>query len=146
MVCLGNICRSPLAQGIAEKIAADNGLEWEIDSAGTSSWHSGEAPDPRSVEVAKQNGIDISTQRGRQVSPSDLEEYDLILAMDSSNYNDLINLAGGNDAYKDKIRLIMNFVYPGENRAVPDPYFDGGFPKVYSLLHEAIDKMSNEYS
>lgn len=137
MVCLGNICRSPLAQGIMEAKVAEQGLDWKIDSAGTSGWHVGESPDSRSVHVAQQHGIDITSQRGRQFSPYDLGEYDMIYAMDASNYNDILKLANAEEE-KDKVKLILNEVYPGENRAVPDPYWDdNGFEKVYQMLDKA---------
>lgn len=93
MVCLGNICRSPLAQGILERKVAAQGLDWEIDSAGTGSWHIGEQPDPRSVYTAGQHGLDISAQRARQFGRQDLKDFDLILAMDQSNYRDILRLA-----------------------------------------------------
>ena len=137
LVCLGNICRSPLAQGILESKANDKELNWEIDSCGTGSWHIGEPPDKRSVAVAKKNGIDISKQCARQFSKSDIETFDVILAMDTSNYNNIIHHANGNT--KDKVHMIMNFQYPGENRTVPDPYYDGGFDYVYEVLDRACN-------
>ncbi len=138
MVCLGNICRSPLAQGIAEKIALENGLDWQVDSAGTSSWHIGEKPDSRSIKTAKQYGIDISYQRARQLIKSDLDDFDLILTMDSSNYNDVLFLSS-NKNQENKVELILNYLHPGQNRAVPDPYYDGSFDRVYRLLNEALE-------
>lgn len=143
MVCLGNICRSPLAQGIAERIAKEKNLQWEVDSAGTSAWHLGEAPDHRSIQIAKTKGIDISDQCARQIGPDDIKKYDLILAMDSENYNNIKQLIRDEEDEK-KLRLIMDYVYPGRNMAVPDPYFDGNFERVYELLYKALDKISEE--
>lgn len=93
MVCLGNICRSPLAHGILEHLAKENGLDWEIDSAGTGSWHIGHKPDRRSIAVAKSYGVDISSQRARQFEINDFDRYDFIFVMDENNYKDVIALA-----------------------------------------------------
>ncbi len=137
MVCLGNICRSPLAHGILESKLPKG---WSVDSAGTSGWHNGERPDTRSILEARNNGIDIDHQRSRKVTVDDFEKFDILFAMDSSNYSNLVQLAP--DAKStEKIRLIMNEVYPGENRQVPDPYTGGqsGFSQVYSMLEDAID-------
>ena len=138
MVCLGNICRSPLAQGILEYKLKKHGIDWEVDSAGTSSWHVGELPDQRSIEKAMEYDIDITDQRARQITREDLATFDLILAMDSSNLQKIKSLSSDN-GYHDKIKLVLNYVYPERNMAVPDPYFDGGFQKVYDLLDEAMD-------
>lgn len=142
MVCLGNICRSPLAHGIMEAKIEKEGLHWEVDSAGTSSFHSGSAPDPRSVEEAAKHDLDISNQQSRQIVHADLQYYDLILAMDTSNYNNVRNLAS-DKLELDKIKLILNYVTPGHNRSVPDPYYEGGFSKVYDMLEEAIDRITD---
>jgi len=144
MVCLGNICRSPLAEGILKKQAQEKGLDWEIDSAGTSGWHVGELPDRRSIATAKQYGIDIMDQRSRQFQKTDLEAFDLILAMDTSNYNDILRLAGPNQVAK--VKMILNYAYPKENRSVPDPYYNDGFEGVYQLLDLACGKIIEEYS
>ncbi|MBT8189200.1 MAG: low molecular weight phosphotyrosine protein phosphatase [Saprospiraceae bacterium] len=141
MVCLGNICRSPLAQGIAEDYSKRNGLGWEVDSAGTSSWHIDELPDRRSIETARKRGIDITDQRARQIKSRDLENFDLILAMDSSNYQDIISLTE-NEHLKLKVKLILNYLDPGRNASVPDPYFDGGFDHVFNLIESAIARMA----
>jgi len=100
MVCLGNICRSPLAQGIFEDIALKNNIPCEVASAGTSSFHAGEKPDPRSIAVASENGIDISDQRSQELTAKDLDYYDVIFVMDKSNYRDAIALASTNNASK----------------------------------------------
>ncbi len=144
MVCLGNICRSPLAEGILKEKVLQHGLNWSIDSAGTSGWHVGDSPDHRSIKVARNHGIDISSQRGRQLKAKDLEEFDLILAMDSSNYNDITRLAS-NKEERQKVRLILNYAYPGSNRSVPDPYWDdSGFEGVFQMLDHACDRMIEE--
>ena len=145
MVCLGNICRSPLAQGILEYKVNQRRLNWNIDSAGTSSWHIGEAPDKRSTSTAKLHGINISRQRARQFTASDFSHFDLILAMDSSNYQDIISLSEENEE-RMKIKLIMNFVWPEQNMAVPDPYWDGNFERVFQLLDKACDKILEVHS
>lgn len=137
MVCLGNICRSPLAQGILEEKIRSNKLDWEVDSCGIGSWHIGENPDPRSIEVAAQHHIDISNQKARQFNKSDLDQFDFILTMDTENYNYLRRHA--DDDNISKIRLIMNFQYPGENRIVPDPYFNGSFDKVFQILDDVCE-------
>ena len=137
MVCLGNICRSPLAEGLLRsKLPARFG----VDSAGTGNWHVGHAPDKRSIEIAKLNQLDISAQRGRQFSISDFDDYDYIYAMDTSNYRDLIALAP-NETAKSKVRLILNELFPNENMDVPDPYFGmhNGFEQVYAMLNKCCD-------
>lgn len=144
MVCLGNICRSPLAQGIMEMYLEEKGLDWKVDSAGTGSWHIGEKPDRRSIQIAQKHDIDISLQRGRQFTMADFDHFDLILVMDASNYNDVVRLAP-NDSAKEKVQLILNYAFPNSNRAVPDPYFDNGFEEVYGLLNLAIDNIVNLY-
>ena len=142
MVCLGNICRSPLAHGLLQKKVEERNLDWTIDSAGTGSYHIGELPDQRSIDIAKQNNLDITYQRARQFKRSDFKEFDLIFAMDSSNYNDILSMAE-TEAEKEKVYLILNESQPGENRAVPDPYYGGdeGFKNVYNMLNKATDSL-----
>ena len=140
MVCLGNICRSPLAEGILKsKVDPDQVF---VDSAGTGDWHIGQLPDPRSVKIAKEHGLDITDQRGRQFSRADFADYDLIYAMDNSNYKDILSLAG-NEEDKNKVQLILNEVFPGDDLDVPDPYTGGesGFKRVYDMLDQATDKI-----
>lgn len=145
MVCLGNICRSPLAEGILRAKAKEAGLDWTIDSAGTSGWHSGELPDKRSINTAKKHGIDITDQRSRKVRSIDYEQFDIIYCMDTQNYYDIISLAQIHEM--DKIRLIMNEVYPDENINVPDPYWDeNGFEDVYTMLNQACEKIIEKYT
>lgn len=139
MVCLGNICRSPLAEGILKEKAKKAGLNWEIDSAGTSGYHDGEAPDPRSITTAQQHGIDISQQRSRQLRISDLDDFDWVYVMDSSNYNNVLSICE-TDEQRNKVVLIMNMTTPKHNIAVPDPYWDdNGFEQVYQMLDRACD-------
>ena len=141
MVCLGNICRSPLAEGILKsKVDAS---KIEVSSAGTGGWHVGELPDPRSIEVAQQHNLDITDQRGKQFSTYDFELYDHIFVMDNSNYRDVVKLAT-NASEKEKVQLILNETFPGEKRDVPDPYYGGdqGFENVYQMLDAACEKIA----
>ena len=140
MVCLGNICRSPLAQGILEKKSIN--LNIEIDSAGTASYHIGKKPDIRSIEIAKKNNIDITNQRARQFSTEDFKKFDIIYAMDKNNYNHLYSLATTNEDRK-KIKLILNEIDHKNNLSVPDPYYgeNDGFKIVYTLLNDACDQI-----
>ena len=138
MVCLGNICRSPLAEGIlASKLPKD---KFTVDSAGTGSWHIGHAPDERSIAVAKKNKLDISKQKGRQFTPSDFDFFDYIYVMDNSNYSDVMELSK-NQEQKNKVQLILNELFPNENVDVPDPYYGvpNGFDAVYKMLDEVCD-------
>lgn len=143
MVCLGNICRSPLAEGILQsKLPADKFI---VDSAGTGDWHVGQGPDKRSVLTAKNRGLDISCQKARQLKPADFEEFDHIYVMDASNYRDVTKLAPDAQA-KDKVKLMMDELYPGKNMDVPDPYWSeqDGFDKVYDMLDEACTIVANK--
>ncbi|HSD14338.1 MAG TPA: low molecular weight protein-tyrosine-phosphatase [Flavobacterium sp.] len=138
MVCLGNICRSPLAEGILQsKLPKELFL---VDSAGTGSWHVGQEPDKRSILIAKNKGLDITHQRGRQINKSDFDTFDYIYVMDISNYRDVIALAPNAEA-KSKVVMILDELFPGENVDVPDPYYGGqsGFEHVYMLLNEACE-------
>lgn len=140
MVCLGNICRSPLAEGILESKV--NSEKIHVESAGTGDWHIGQLPDERSVKVAEEHGIDITDQRGRQFNISDFDQFDLIYVMDNSNYNDVLSLARTEEDAK-KVHLILNEVFPNDNLDVPDPYMGGesGFKRVYDMLDQATDKI-----
>lgn len=145
MVCLGNICRSPLAEGIMKEKVRRRNLGWEVDSAGTGYWHTGEGPDPRSVAIAQRKGIDIRSQRARQIRPKDLEEFDLIFAMDTQNYRDIRLLAAGAEQ-EQKIHLILDLVHPGQARSVPDPYYDDdGFEGVFRMLEEACEQIATRW-
>ncbi|WP_338645907.1 low molecular weight protein-tyrosine-phosphatase [Flavobacterium sp. KS-LB2] len=138
MVCLGNICRSPLAEGILASKLPKN--KFKVDSAGTGSWHVGHKPDDRSIAVAKKNKINIADQKGRQFSKSDFNAFDYIYVMDNSNYNDVIELAE-NQEQKQKVKLILDELFPNEKVDVPDPYFglSNGFEIVYTMLDEVCD-------
>jgi protein-tyrosine phosphatase len=144
MVCLGNICRSPLAHGILQSHIDALNLDWEVDSAGTSAWHVGRQPDHRSIAIARDHGIDISNQRARQFTSVDLEYYDVIYVMDSSNYQSVRQLDHTN-RYANKIKLLLNNVYPEENRAVPDPYYDNNFQEVFLMVEQAVNKLLEQY-
>lgn len=142
MVCLGNICRSPLAEGIMRsKLSKD----FIVDSAGTGGWHAGELPDKRSISTAKNRGLDITSQRARQFKISDFDTFDYIYVMDNSNYKDVMALAP-NDEAKSKVKLILNELFPNENVDVPDPYYGGqdGFENVFDMLNEACDVIAGK--
>lgn len=143
MVCLGNICRSPLAEGIlASKLPRDKFI---VDSAGTGSWHVGHSPDKRSVAVAKKNGLCIDNQKGRQFKITDFNEFNYIYVMDNSNYRDVIQLAKTPED-NNKVHLILNELLPDENADVPDPYYGAinGFDNVYQMLDEAAEIISQK--
>jgi protein-tyrosine phosphatase len=137
MVCLGNICRSPLAEGIMRSKLTK---EYYIDSAGTGGWHAGEAPDKRSIQTAQNHGIDISKQRARKFSITDFDTFDVIFVMDQSNYKDVINLAP-NEAAKFKVQLLLD-----NSKEVPDPYYGTleDFEQVYQLLNQACETIARK--
>lgn len=142
MVCLGNICRSPMADGLLRHKVAREGLDVEVDSAGTSAFHIGNAPDSRMRATAKSFGVPIDHLRARQFKVDDFDRFDVIYAMDDSNKANILQLARNeNDAQK--VRLILNEIHPGENLSVPDPYYGGdqGFTDVYMMLDRATDKI-----
>ena len=138
MVCLGNICRSPLAEGILKYKL--NSSQTIVDSAGTAAYHQGEKPDVRSIAIAKKNGIDISKQQARKFLVQDFDEFDYIYVMDNSNYKNVLKLAR-NEVDKSKVKLILNEIFPEDNLDVPDPYYGGdfGFKKVYEMLDNVCD-------
>jgi protein-tyrosine phosphatase len=143
MVCLGNICRSPLAEGLLQsKLPADR---FKVDSAGTGDWHVGKQPDGRSIHVAKKNGLDITGQRCRQFAVSDFDEFDYIYVMDNSNFKDVVALARNEDD-KQKVSMILDPLFPGERVDVPDPYFglENGFDSVYTMLDEACQTIAKD--
>jgi protein-tyrosine phosphatase len=146
MVCLGNICRSPLAHGILEGKVKAAGLDIEVDSAGTNGYHDGELPDSRSVSKANEYDLDITDQRSRQITKNDIQEFDLIYVMDTSNYNNVIAHCNSEEE-KAKVKMIMNEIEPGKNISIPDPYFGGedGFEKVYQMLDLACDKIITQH-
>lgn len=147
MVCLGNICRSPLAEGILQDKAFKAGLQWSIESAGTNSYHTGDAPHQLSQKVAKINGIDISQQRARKFSADDFEVYDKIYALAADVIDEMRSLAK-NKFDGSKVDLLLNELYPGEDRDVPDPYYgaEPGYHKVYDLIDKACDAIIEKYS
>ncbi|CCQ72077.1 low molecular weight protein-tyrosine-phosphatase [Magnetospira sp. QH-2] len=138
-VCLGNICRSPTAEGVFRKMVADAGLSHVIqtDSAGTGSWHVGSPPDRRAAAEAKRRGIDISDLRGRQARRADFERFDYILAMDRTNYEDLRDICP--PGKEDRLHMFLDFAPGHKERDVPDPYYGGGdgFRRVYDLVEAA---------
>lgn len=138
MVCLGNICRSPLAQGIMEAKISKYNLDWSVDSAGTSGWHDGEQPDARAIKTARKHGVRIDNQVSRKIDIRDFEKFDLICTMDASNYNNVRQLTVNPDQ-QNKVALLLNLAYPEKNLQVPDPYYDGRFEEVYQILDEALE-------
>ena len=147
MVCLGNICRSPLAEGILQEKAFKAGLTWSIESAGTNSYCSGDAPHPLSQKVARQNGIDISKQRARRFRAEDIDEYDKIYALAEDVLDDIKRIAG-KKFNSNKVDLLMNELYPGKNMDVPDPWYgpEPGYHEVYSLIDKVCDKIVEKYT
>jgi protein-tyrosine phosphatase len=145
MVCLGNICRSPLAEGILKNKIKQAGLDWHVDSAGIGGWHEGDLPDRRSIAVAQKNNIDLTDQRARKIKASDLDTYDWILAMDKENYKDILSHAK-TEKHRSKVALIMNFVNPEAHHEVPDPYYDGRFELVYQMLDEACEAFLKQHA
>lgn len=146
MVCLGNICRSPLAEGILQKKAMEAGLNWTIDSAGTNGFHTGEAPHLLSQKVAKQNGVDISCQLARKFKAEDLDLFDRIYAMAEDVLADMRKIAGPtmNDS---NIKLFLEELYPGQNMDVPDPWYgdEDGYHEVYELIDKNCDAIIENY-
>lgn len=143
MVCLGNICRSPLAEGILKSKLLEN--IFFVDSARTANYNIGQQPDHRSIETAKRHGIDISNQRGRQFVVSDFDNFDYIYAMDSNNFNDIISLSRNiNDT--SKVKLILDELTDNDIANVPDPYYGGnqGFENVYRILDSACNIIANK--
>lgn len=139
-VCLGNICRSPLAEGIMLHLKDKHNLDIHIDSAGTANYHINEAPDRRTITNAKKNGVDLSALRARQFSVSDFAEFDKILVMDKNNLKNVLSLAKNEDDKK-KVGLFLNAVYNDPDMEVPDPYYgaEKDFEAVFQLLYKACD-------
>lgn len=147
MVCLGNICRSPVAEGVMRsKLKAAN-LHVIVDSAGTSNYHTGEQPDQRSLKNAAQNGIDISALKARQFTVSDFDHFDMIYVMDEQNKKDVLALAR-NEKDHLKVKLILSELSQDNKINVPDPYFGGeaGFQLVFDLLNEACENIAQKLS
>lgn len=142
MVCLGNICRSPMAEGILQHKAGKAGLNWEVDSAGTNGYHTGEPPHYLSIKVAAQNGIDISTQRSRKFIAADFEQYDKIYAMAEDVLDDMKMIAK-NKFDANKVDLLLNELYPDQNRDVPDPWSgpERGYHEVFAIIEKACEQI-----
>ena len=140
MVCLGNICRSPLAEGVLQEKLNRKGLDIKVESAGTGGWHVGQGPDRRAIAIANKYGVDISRQKARQFAATDFQEFDIIYAMDGSNLSDIVALAKSSEDIE-KVRLILDELNVENNNYVPDPYYGGdeGFEKVYQLLDAACE-------
>ena len=143
MVCLGNICRSPLAEGLLASKLPRN--KFFVDSAGTGGYHIGREPDHRSIATAKKNGLDISHQKARKFTTQDFNDFDYIFVMDNSNYDDVTFLAK-TEEHKQKVQLVLNELFPGDNVDVPDPYYglQNGFDMVYEMLDEATDLLAKK--
>jgi protein-tyrosine phosphatase len=138
MVCLGNICRSPIAEGVMQHLADKRGLDWQVDSAGTGGWHAGEGPDRRAVRTARNYGIDISGQACRKLKKSDFEDFDLIFVMDKSNLHDVIAMAPDNAAIK-KVKLLLG------DKEVPDPYSDDTlFEPVFRMVQDGCEAIMRQ--
>jgi len=142
MVCLGNICRSPLAEGILKSKAKN----LKADSAGTAGYHIGKKPDVRSIDIAKKHNIDLTNQRARQFNTIDFDDFDKIYAMDNDNDSKIISLASNQEDI-DKVDLILNEIYPNKFQSVPDPYYGGdeGFQKIYNLLEASCELIVKKY-
>lgn len=147
MVCLGNICRSPMAEGILTQMSKEKGLNWEIDSAGTESFHVGEQPHRHSQKVALSNGIDLTNQRARRFIRDDFQHYDKIYVMAQDVYSEVMAI-GGKVADPSRVDLLLNEIKPGANRSVPDPWYGGadGFHDAWKLIYTACEKIIEKYS
>lgn len=146
MVCLGNICRSPLADGLLLRKIKERNLNWSVDSAGTANYHIGKAPDQRMIKTAAQHGTPIDFLRARQFTSTDFQNFDLILVMDQSNYQNVIRLAYSNEEIK-KVHFLLDYLYPGQSAEVPDPYYgtQKDFEEVYELLDKATDALIQKH-
>lgn len=147
MVCLGNICRSPLAEGILQDKALKAGLKWQVDSAGTNSYHIGEPPHHLSIKVAKQNGIDISNQRSRRFIADDFEKYDLIYAMAGDVMGDIRRIAKNSFDAK-KLKLFLDESFPGEDKEVPDPWYgpEPEYHEVYAIIDNNCETIIKKHT
>ncbi len=143
MVCLGNICRSPLAEGIMLKLIQENNINMRVDSAGTSDYHIGEAPDKRTIANAAKHSVDLTSLRARQFKISDFEKFDKIYVMDKSNLANVLALAS-NETQKAKVDLLLNASHPNQNLEVPDPYFGGeqGFEDVFQMVYKVCQHIA----
>jgi protein-tyrosine phosphatase len=146
MVCLGNICRSPIAEGILQQQAQDAGLPWVVESAGTNGYHNGEPPHRLSQKVAKIHGVDISKQRSRKFTAADMDNFDKIYAMAADVLSDIKTIAGEN-FNANMVTLFLNEQYPLQQKDVPDPWYGGedGYHKVYQIIEEGCKAIINKY-
>ncbi|MES2799830.1 MAG: low molecular weight protein-tyrosine-phosphatase [Bacteroidota bacterium] len=147
MVCLGNICRSPLADGLMRQKVAQKQLDFEIDSAGTANYHIGSQADKRMIATAKKYGVDLSTLRARQFEVNDFDKFDIIYVMDKSNLQN-VNRLSRSENDKLKVKLILNEIYPGEHQEVPDPYYgtQNDFEEVFELLDKTTNSILEKYT
>jgi protein-tyrosine phosphatase len=146
MVCLGNICRSPIAEGVLQYKAEQLGLNWQVDSAGTESYHIGEAPHPYSQKICLQHGLDISSQRARKFVKEDFERYDKIYAL-AADVLEQIKRIAGNKTDISKLSLFLNELHQGSNASVPDPWYgnEDGYLPVYQMIDEVCDAIIEKY-
>jgi protein-tyrosine phosphatase len=147
MVCLGNICRSPMAEGILQEKARAAGLNWQVDSAGTNGYHTGEPPHRHSIKVSAVNGIDISNQRSRRFTASDMAAYDLIYAMAEDVLEEMKRIAGS--AFDDKkVKLFLQEQYPGELKDVPDPWYgeEDGYHETFAIINTNCDHIIKRFT
>ncbi len=146
MVCLGNICRSPMAEGILQDKADKAGLDWQVDSAGTNGYHTGEAPHRLAQKVMREHGIDISHQRARDFKAGDFKKYDKIYVM-AGDVMDDVKWQAGDQFDKTKVDLLMNEVYPGKNMDIPDPWYgpEAGYHKVYDMIDKAAEAILKKH-
>ena len=146
-VCLGNICRSPLAEGIMLKLITEKELDLHVDSAGTAKFHVGEAPDARTISNAKNHDVNLTALRARQFTEKDFDEFDAIYVMDNSNMTHVLELAK-NETQSQKVELFLNTLHPNKQMEVPDPYFGGeeGFEDVYNLVYTACIKIAEKHN
>ncbi|HSU28248.1 MAG TPA: low molecular weight protein-tyrosine-phosphatase [Chitinophagaceae bacterium] len=147
MVCLGNICRSPLAEGILQDKVKKRGLQWIVDSAGTERYHIGEPPHPLSQKVASQHGIDISHQRARRFKAADIDQFDIVFALAKDVLEEIKHLSASRfNAHK--VKLLMEELYPGEERDVPDPWYgpEPGYQDAYEIIERACEAVIQNYT
>jgi protein-tyrosine phosphatase len=146
MVCLGNICRSPMAHGILQHVIDEKKLDWQVDSAGTNGYHNGEPPHRFSIKECKKNGIDISNQISRRFTVADFENYDRIYVMANDVYNDVLQLAK-NASQMQKVSIFLNELYADENKDVIDPWYgdEAGYEPVYDEIYKCCEAIVNKY-
>jgi len=147
MVCLGNICRSPIAEGVMKKLVAERKLDWQVDSAGTNGYHIGEAPHKYSQKVCKKHGIDISNQRARRFSSKDFEQYDLIFVMAADVYDDLQRWAPKPEDME-KVHYFLDALYPNVSAEVPDPWYgdESGYEPVYQMIAKGCEAILDKWT